>query len=75
MSRGEYRKTEIYYAEEIRANEDHLVDDEDIFIHSEDFKNLMDKIEEETKEIINLLEEYDIKEAMEKLRELKKKLY
>ncbi len=75
MPRGEYRKTELYYAEEIRTNEDHLVDDEDIFIHSEDFKNLMNKIEEETKEIINLLEEYDTKEAMEKLRELKKKLY
>lgn len=74
MAKSEYRNIDILDAESIR--EDESISAGNRFIDFDDFNQRMDEIEDEVGEIIDLIEdEYDVKEALDRLKELKKKLY
>lgn len=74
MAKSEYRNIDILDAESIR--EDESINAGNRFIDFDDFNQRIDEIEDEVGEIIDLIkDEYNVKEALEKLEELKRKLY
>lgn len=74
MAKSEYRNIDILDAESIR--EDESISAGNRFVDFDDFNIRIDEIEDEIGEIIDLIEDnYDVKEALEQLKELKKKLY
>ena len=72
--KGEYRKID---SEEVSSFEtiSELADDFREIVEKDDFIQKIDDIESDVDDIIDLLESFELKEAVAKIKELKDKLY
>lgn len=72
--KGEYRKID---SEEVSSFEtiSELADDFREIVEKDDFIQKIDDIESDVDDIIDLLESFELKEAVVKIKELKDKLY
>lgn len=72
--KGEYRKID---SEEVSSFEtiSELADNFKEIVEKDDFIQKIDDIESDVDDIIDLLESFELKEAVEKIKELKDKLY
>lgn len=74
IMKGEYRKID---SEEVSSFEtiSELADDFREIVEKDDFIQKIDDIESDVGDIIDLLESFELKEAVDKIKELKDKLY
>lgn len=76
MAKSEYKNFDKETAEEIKVQrENNDIADFSEYVAFDDVDSRIDEIYEDVDEIIDLVEDYDVKEALQKLKELKNKLY